>query len=212
MKIWIIDTETTGLPYQPSYGKYYHYSKLNFYEESRVVQIGILEYEFLNGEYKKTNTYEFIHKGDFKIKNEEFHGITNEIMINNGISMKKIIDLLGDNFNDVSLMIAHNMKFDRTLIASEMHRVGLKKQLKDFLLIPTFCTSEGTRDIVKLKKNSKYKGGYKQPKLIELYKWLFNKQPLEIENMHNALVDCKVLSECFFELVRKGYYKIKKRK
>jgi DNA polymerase III epsilon subunit-like protein len=211
MKIWIIDTETTGLPYQPGYGRYYPYSKLKFYDSSRLVQLGILEFELVEGKYVQTAVYDYIHKGDFKINNSEFHGISNEIMVNNGLPINEIISKIEKKFNNVSLIVAHNIKFDISIIASELYRAGLTTQLKDFLKIPTFCTSIGTRNIVKI-KGKNYRGGYKQPKLIELYEWIFNKKPEEEDDMHNAITDCKVLEKCFFALVNKGYYKIKNRK
>ena len=210
MKIWIIDTETTGLPEQPCFGIYYKYDILKYYNSSRMIQLGILEFDLIDGKYEQTNSYEFIHKGEFKIHNEKFHGITNKIVNNNGISIVKIADELKDKFKDVDLMVAHNMNFDRNIIASEFYRANLIDILGDFLNIPVYCTSVGTRDLVRLK--NKYKGkGYKQPKLIELYNWSFNSNPQNIDNMHNAMIDCEILAKCFFSLVQKNLFTVKKR-
>lgn len=198
MKIWILDTETTGLPVRIGYNTYYDYRKLNKYNSSRVIQIGILEYNEL---HEKTNTYEFIIKpDDYKINNEEFHGITNERANREGISISDFVNELKSSFTSVDLLVAHNALFDRNVLASELWRAGLHQEATNFMNIPNFCTSYGTKHLLKIPLP--YGGGYKQPRLVELYRCIFNKAPPN--NMHNAMVDCEVLSQCFFYLLSNG--------
>ena len=41
-------------------------------------------------------------------------------------------------------------------------------------------------------------GGYKSPKLIELYKYVFNE---EFENAHSADADVDACAKCYFQMI-----------
>jgi len=92
--------------------------------------------------------------------------------------------------------------FDANILLSELYRYGLYAIVEDFSNIPQFCTSLNTAPIIKLKFNKKQ---YKEPKLKELYKWLF-KVDLNNDDLHNALADTRFLSECFFELLKRNFF------
>jgi DNA polymerase-3 subunit alpha len=203
-KIILFDLETTGLPLQPHYGKYYHYKKLKYYDGSRIIQFAFQIYEEQkNGEYLLTKEIDTIIKPDgFWIKNSYIHHITQEMAEQTGVDFKTAVNQIKDEFKSASLIIAHNVLFDTNVFLSELYRYGLHDIEKVFNNIPQFCTSRQTANIVRIKYN---KTTYKPPKLIELYKWLFKKDVLK-EGMHNALQDTKVLSECFFELLKRKHF------
>lgn len=205
--VLFFDLETTGLPKQPGYNKYYSPKEISCYDSSRVVQIAIMLYEFNDLECKKITEENFIIKpSDFKIENDHIHGISNLSANQTGIEFKTAIDKIYDHFIKTNLLVAHNAQFDINVLSSELYRHDMFDLASYIEKLPYICTSHSTTNLLKLKFN-KYK--YKQPKLIELYKWLFGKFPPNMKNeQHNAVWDTQILSECFIELIKKKYIKI----
>jgi DNA polymerase III epsilon subunit-like protein len=199
MKILILDLETTGLPTQPGWGCYYPYEQLPFYDSSRIVQIGILVYnQKKNSKFVLEHEFNLIIKPEnFTINNASMHGITQKIAETKGIDFIDAIKTIADTFKYTSLLVAHNAKFDVNILQSEMYRHKLSTELKQFTEIPVFCTSVNCTDITKIVMKGSKK--FKQPKLIELHKYLFNAEPNE--KMHDAINDARVLARCFFELL-----------
>jgi hypothetical protein len=70
--------------------------------------------------------------------------------------------------------------------------------MDELLTKSTFCTMEKSTNLVKLP--GKY-GKYKWPKLVELYKFLFNE---ELTGAHDALVDILATRRCYYELLKRG--------
>ena len=88
----IIDIETTGFPKRDGlpYGENPSYEELNMYDSSRIVQISMM---LCNEKFEEVELKDFIVKADgFTIRNEKFHGITNEISENKGIPFSKIAE------------------------------------------------------------------------------------------------------------------------
>jgi DNA polymerase-3 subunit alpha len=206
MKKYIVlfDLETTGLPKQPGYNKYYPPRKLSYYDSSRVVQIALTTYEIVEGLPPKMVFEEdcIIKPNGFVIQNAHIHNITHDIAIKTGINFKTAMCKFLPEFKRASLLVAHNAQFDIKVLMSELYRQGLTDMETEIKDTPSFCTSHGTTNMVKLKYNNKK---FKQPKLIELYKWLFKKHPDDMDGQHNALWDTRVLSKCFIELLSKKY-------
>ena len=216
MKIILFDLETNGLPKQPNFHKYYHYSQLQYYSTSRIIQIGMLVFtdegsKHIEKDHKELNAisgkqnfklireYNLLIKPvNYKIANEHIHGISHKTAEEHGIEFKKAVTIIRDEFKDANLIVAHNLAFDRNVLASELFRSGLSEEVNDLTNIPGFCTSIGCTTITKIRYNAQE---YKQPKLKELYKYLFGCEPT---GLHDALQDTKVLSMCFFELLNKG--------
>jgi len=63
----------------------------------------------------------------------------------------------------------------------------------------TTCTMKQTTQLCKLPGT--YEGSFKYPKLIELYAFVFKKEPNL--TMHDALNDCIVTEECYKYLMKK---------
>lgn len=62
------------------------------------------------------------------------------------------------------------------------------------------CTMQSSTDFCAIPSNSYY-GGYKWPKLEELYRKLFGRM---FDDAHDALADVSATKECYFELRRRG--------
>lgn len=202
MKLLFFDLETTGLPQTIDFHTYHSYKEVAYYENSRIVQIAAVLYERVGDEFVKTVEHDYIIKPDkFEIKNSNIHGIEQKTADFAGIELTQAIEFLRKDLESADLLIAHNIKFDKNVLLSELYRYKLFQDCKTINSIPIFCTSENCKDITKIK----YKTGsrFKQPKLIELYEFLFNEIP---DGLHNALQDTRVLAKCFFELLKKKYF------
>jgi len=200
----LFDLETTGLPNQPGYNKYYSPRKLAHYDSSRVVQIALTTYKIENGKSQMITEHDYIIKPDgFKIENAHIHNITHDMATQTGIEFKDAIGQLEAEFSRANLLVAHNAQFDIKVLLSELYRQGMTSLEAEISGTPYFCTSHGTTNLLKLRYNKKK---FKQPKLIELYKWLFKKMPDGMDGQHNALWDTRVLAQCFLALLDRKYF------
>ena len=179
-----LDTETTGLPdtHNLRWGEYPYYRKLDKYSNARIVQFSMLitdnKYNFVD-----VNDY-IIKREDFDITNEKFHGITNEISDNLGVSFDVVaIEIFYENLKKVSHIIAHNVAFDVGVIKSELYRRNLQYIIDEIDKKTLLCTMKHMKPILKI--INQY-GNYKNPSLNEIYKFNFNK---DVENAHNSLYD-----------------------
>jgi DNA polymerase-3 subunit epsilon len=204
MRLLFIDLETTGLPITKGFDNYYPYNELSYYDTSRIVQIAALVYEKVDDDFVLIREHNYIIKPEgFEIKNSNIHGIENDTASFAGISVNDAIKNMEDDLKNSDLFIAHNVLFDRTILLSELSRHSLEAEIKYVENIPIFCTASNTKNILKLP--CKRKSVYKTPKLIELYNHLFGVVP---QGMHDALQDIRCTAECFFELIRRKYFKL----
>ena len=206
-RIAFIDLETTGLPQRISYNKYYPYTQSKYYNSSRILQIAvvIVDYNKVNDQIqmKLVNEHNYIIKPDnFDVKNTNIHGITEELAREKGIEFKSAIDKIQPGLLSCNVLVAHNIIFDKTVFLSELHRYRCHDLIKKINSINTFCTSEGCILVTKIPLNDKQ---YKQPKLSELYLFLFGK---EIDKLHDALADAKNTMLCFNDLLNKSMINI----
>jgi DNA polymerase III epsilon subunit-like protein len=206
MKIVLFDLETTGIPLRPDFINYYSYNNTKFYDNARVIQIAMQIYE----NTKLQKEFNFMIKPDnFSIKNSHIHGITDDIANSTGIDFIDAINKIFDDVKDANLLVSHNIAFDINVLFAEMYRYKLINEIKIMEKIKTFCTSLGGIEITKIPSahNNPKRNKYKQPKLIELYKFLFKKECIQT---HDALADTKILADCFFEMIGKKYIDIQK--
>ncbi len=225
MRIAFVDLETIGLPRQPSFDEYYSYTDLKCYDNARIIQIAVLIYDIDNfveassdiktskkGNTKKSNkpdlaletkevaTHVYVIKPDgFVVRNTCFHKITQKIADETGVAFEIAIGNIWEDLKECDLFVSHNVLFDKNVLLSELHRYDMKEVLQKVESTNSFCTSKGCERITKLRFNSTQ---YKQPKLSELYKFLFKKN---VEILHNAYDDTRILVECFMELVKKRH-------
>lgn len=98
MKVIYFDTETTGLDFV----------------ENEIIELAMLIFE--DGEIIEEYD-EFINIGkDLPSKITEITGITDEMLILEGVSEKSVADDLKDNLTSGTLMIAHNCQFDLSFV------------------------------------------------------------------------------------------------
>ncbi len=182
------DTETTGLP------KNWKAPISDVNNWPRLVQ---LAYILTN------NNGEVIEKGDYIVKPEGFiipeesskiHRITNEKANKEGKSIDFILKKFESIIKKVDYIVAHNMAFDEKIIRAEFFRSNIETLFSEKKKI---CTMEKTTNYCAI--NGPY--GYKWPKLSELYYKLFERNFVEA---HDAAIDIKATSECFWELKKRN--------
>ena len=183
MIVMVFDTETTGLP-----------TKRNALIEEEdcwphIVQLSWLCYD--------TDIQKLISINDFIIKlpenysipkdSSDIHGITDSISREKGIPIKEALLKFIIDYNNASMIIAHNITFDKNMIKVECFRQGYHNIFRDKPIIE-YCTMKFGSPITKLKiiSSKTNKELTKYPKLIELYQKLFNEVP---NNLHNSLID-----------------------
>ena len=178
------DTETTGVPLN------YKAPSSDTQNWPRLVQLAwILTDEEGNR----------IHMGNLIVKPDGFvipvdatkvHGITTQRAKEEGVPLAEAIDQFKADLDVATLIVGHNIEFDKKIVGAEMIRLGMKDELEKK---KSYCTMQTSIDFCKIP--GKY--GYKYPKLQELYRKLFSK---DFEDAHNALSDIEATEKCFWEL------------
>ena len=180
------DTETTGLPSN------WKAPITDLNNWPRLVQLAYVVYDS-NG--RKIKEEDFIIKPEgFTIPSDisDIHGITTEIALKEGKSLLDVLRQFNLLINQSEILVAHNMNFDEKILGAEFLRLAIQNSISTKKKI---CTMESSKDFCAIP--GPY--GNKWPKLSELYYKLFN---TTFEEAHNALVDIRATSECFWELVK----------
>jgi len=189
MRILFFDTETNGKPLR--YGA-------PMTEVDNWPRITQLAYIVTDGNGNVIHSFSELVKPDgWTIPKEQF-------FIDNGHSTercekegKPIIDVLMrfiHQLSSVDLMVAHNMAFDKNIVGAEMIRANVRPENKP----SQFCTMLASTPICKIPAP---RGGYKWPKLEELYRFCFGE---EMTNAHDAMADIDATRQCFFYLLKSG--------
>jgi len=184
----VLDIETTGLPKKVS-GVYSDPSNLSLFDSSRIVELG---YYIIDKNNVKLKEVEYLIKPEnFVIPDDvvKVHGISQEIAMTKGISIKHVIPILYldlINYN-CTTFIAHNVEFDKNIILSECYRLNYETIIDKIKSMSNFCT---------MKDNKIFN---KWPKLGLLYEFLF-KKPIIIN--HRSLSDVDVCYKCYCELMK----------
>jgi DNA polymerase-3 subunit epsilon len=182
------DTETTGLP-----GNW----KAPLDDLSnwpRLVQLAWLLYD-RSGTLLFNADHIIIPEG-FNIPQSasDIHGISDEKAQREGSPLASVLSQFMGCIDEADILIAHNMKFDETIVGAECLRKDIpnaifsKKRICTMLTSTSFCKLDGSY-------------GYKWPKLSELYRILFRK---DFAEAHNAAVDIRATAQCFWELKKIG--------
>jgi DNA polymerase III epsilon subunit-like protein len=187
-KYIVFDVETTGLP-------------KNYRASPKVVDNWpyIVQFAWIVCIDGKTEEQSFIIKpSGYEIPEDsiKIHQITNENALKNGIPIQTVLKKFKDDCNLVDFIVAHNASFDTSVILASCYRT--KRNASFLTNKKTICTMKSTTNLCKLP--GKY--GYKYPKLKELFKFLFYKEPNV--TLHNALEDTKVTLKCYKELLNKN--------
>lgn len=187
MKIIVFDTETTGFPV----------AGLGIDEQPYICQFACVVYKY---DFEKDGLEEIFREDqlikpliDIPHDSSMIHGITTDMVVSAPTFAEYAARLL-DIFGRCDMAVAHNISFDREVIANELLRAGYAVE---FLPEKIFDTMSSTKDLCRLPGRL---GGYKSPKLVELYKFLFNDT---FEDAHNALNDVLATGSCFQELLKR---------
>lgn len=130
--------------------------------------------------------------------------ITPEIQEREGVKIKRVLTRLESALFYTDWVVAHNVQFDRGVIGAEFVRSEREMWNKRW-----FCTKEDIGNLLQLpptEAQRKYRPEieYKQPRLDELYQFLFGRPVPGREESHGAKQDAAACAECFWELKKRG--------
>ena len=203
MRTLVFDTETTGLPKS----KIISPTTLDLWPY--IVQFSYIIFD------SETNIIIKIKDCIIKVpdtvtiseENSNIHGITNEISLIRGVSLQPVIEEFFEDINNVDHIVGHNISFDINMVKVELNRLLLDRdevvQFHKYLTVLNdsnniYCTMQESIEFCAIEMKDKFGRPYKKfPKLIELYKKMFNVTP---NNLHNSLNDVIVCLRCFMKL------------
>ena len=203
MRTLVFDTETTGLPKS----KIISPTTLDLWPY--IVQFSYIIFD------SETNIIIKIKDCIIKVpdtvtiseENSNIHGITNEISLTRGVSLQPVIEEFFEDINIVDHIVGHNVSFDINMVKVELNRLLLDRdevvKFHKYLTVLNesnniYCTMQESIELCAIEMKDKFGRPYKKfPKLIELYKKMFNVTP---NNLHNSLNDVIVCLRCFMKL------------
>ena len=122
------------------------------------------------------------------------HGVTNQ-MVQDAPTFVEYASQLVEWFQKADIICAHNYDFDRRMIEGELLRVGRSKVFAPDTVIDTMIVATDVCQI------SNGRGGYKYPKLDEVYRFFFGEG---FDHAHNAWYDVLATVRVLQELIRRG--------
>jgi DNA polymerase III subunit alpha len=185
MNIIFLDLETTGLPKTINYFCYHDPKYINYYDSSRITEIGYYITNNLGDELKKFSS--LIKPTNFIIKEirNKKGNLLNDITHNNAIKYgRNINDIFSEMLLDIKkcdMFIAHNVKFDYNVLMSECYRYKNYNMIKYLKKLKITCTQ-------KLSGNRS---------LLLSYQKLFGYKP---DEKHRALYDASLCKSIYFKL------------
>ena len=205
MRTLVFDTETTGLPKTQIIDP----TTLNLWPH--IVQFSYVIFD--------TDSNKIVKIKDCIIKvpdgitisedNSKIHGITTEMSLTKGVSLKPVIEEFFTDLNTVDHIVGHNVSFDINMIKAEINRLLVDSldvdevvNLHSYLtMLKTsnniYCTMQETIELCNIEIKDKFGRSYKKfPKLVELYQKMFGVTP---KNLHNSLNDVIVCLRCFIK-------------
>lgn len=192
--ILIFDTETTGLP---DFRK-----PVDDPRQPHIVQLAALLCDEDGMEKASLNL--IVNAGvEVPEQASSVHGITTDIMQTFGVEPRRAAAAFDGLCNVADLIVAHNIKFDKFLLASLFARsTGLASPAGSKL---AECTMEMSSPIVNLPPSERMIAAGidkpKPPRLEEAYRCFFGK---DLEGAHDALVDVRACKEIYFRLKELG--------
>lgn len=208
--IIVFDTETTGLP------KSTIINNETLHLWPHIVQFSYIMYNVGQMKLEKIVDDVINIPSDIVMTDDtiNLHKITNEQAHESKITIQTVLNKFIEDIscNNVIAIVGHNISFDINMLKIELLRLINSDKIdnksiykKMFYEInytnKTFCTMKKSVDLCQIP--ARRKDGtvyYKYPKLIELYKILFEEEP---QNLHNSLNDVLVTLRCYYKLVYK---------
>ena len=207
MKILFIDTETNGLPLN----KYAPYTITEYWPF--IIQISWQIIDSDSWSVIKEEDLFIKPRGKWNSEAERIHQIPESIANKFGKEPREILDKLYSDIQQSTIIVAHNLSFDKTVILAEIQRIwetGEYKYRPNDLWrkdIREMCTMRLSKELCGLQfKNST---DLKFPTLGELYAKLFNKvYDISGSSLHNSKHDVSCLAMCFKQLIDEGHISI----
>ncbi|MDM7995268.1 MAG: 3'-5' exonuclease [Acidobacteriota bacterium] len=184
----IIDSETTGLP------RNWKAPITDLANWPRVIQMAWSLFDRA-GQPIESATH-LIKPEGFRIPAEvqRIHGISTERALAEGRALPTVLQEFAAAAEKSDFIIAHNVKFDESVISAEFFRLKLPSPFVGKRRICTMMQSTELRRI-----QGPY--GYKWPTLSQLHQELFQ---TGYEEAHDAGADVAACAKCFFELKQRG--------
>jgi len=185
-----LDTETTGLPIN---------WKAPYDQWPRMVS---LAFSLVRGD-EILGQNEYIIKPDgyeIPLEASNIHGITTEEAQAKGQDLHLVLIKLEVMLQLADLVVFHYASFDTGIISGEQIRAGWKPEELIHNNPKIFCTKEKSTTILKIPIGRG--GAWKWPSLAELCKFC----GVENTGAHNALNDVIATKECYFYMVKQGYF------
>ena len=192
MRVLFFDTETTGLPKDKYLAALI--SKNNWPD---IVSISWMVFDGDCAVRKETH----IIKPEGWIIPEEvskIHGITHTMAESIGVSLSGVLDLFIYDMERCSMIVAHNIEFDRNVMLNA-YKWRLNKNTIFWKYDKEFCTAQNSKADLKLPSRQRVvnpKDPYKLPRLDELYEATFN-EPAP-QKAHSSERDVDVLQKIFW--------------
>jgi DNA polymerase-3 subunit alpha len=184
MNIMILDIETSGLPIVKRFNVYHNPKELQYYENSRLIELGYSIYSI--DKVKISDTCNLVKPDTFTITNHHIHGITHQMASTKGLPINVVLNILDKEIDYVGAIVGHNIMFDVTIILSECYRYGFTNLLNKILQKELICTMKMGKQYLKIPRG---------PSLAVLHRTLFKKY---ITQTHRALDDVNLCAECYF--------------
>lgn len=199
--IMIFDVETTGLVS----------AKMEIEKYPYITQITMIIFDIMNRKIVRTHNHYIKLPAEVKIPEivTEITGITRELCDECGISIIDALQTFYNEIQNVRVVVAHNIDFDRRVVMGEFHRNRanfgenvpnwenlsiFQGILEDTASEPRmYCTMKNSQFVCNIKMKN---GGIKFPKLLETFKYYFPNEP-EPQNLHNSMVDTLICLRCF---------------
>jgi DNA polymerase-3 subunit epsilon len=182
----IIDCETTGLP------RNWKAPISDLGNWPRVIQVAWALYDEAD-RHLESKTH-LVRPEGFAIPEgaRRVHGISTERALAEGKTLAAVLEELSTAVGKSKVIVAHNIRFDESVISAEYLRL---KQKPPFSGRKRICTMVQTTDFCRIQ--GPY--GFKWPTLSQLHRELFKSG---YEEAHDAGADVAACAKCFFELKR----------
>jgi len=184
----IIDCETTGRPRDWN-------ARLDYFPNwPRAVQVAWELYD--EGQQRISHAAHIVRPIGYSIPRDAaaIHGITTERALSEGVEIESVLNELATDARKASVFVAHNARFDGSILAVEYLRLGVEPPFRPHEMT---CTMTESTDYCRLP--GPY--GNKWPRLEELYELLFGER---LDGAHDASVDASACARCYFELGSRG--------
>lgn len=205
MRILYFDTETNGLP------KDRNALTRDVEKWPRIIQIAWQLWEYSeSGERKRISSESYIitpsHDTIWNAESEAIHKISRSRAEAEGVPQPSVLDVFKYVASMAHVLVAHNLAFDKSVLRAEYYRIN---SAEEFTWWPPaeYCSMEYTKMLCKLPtKYPKPHDPYKNPRLAELYKFLYDKEA-DVD-FHNAAGDVECLVQAFHALVERRWVPI----